>query len=302
MSSVFAFLPNAGLGNKLFVWARAQAFASTNRLKCYTYGWTQPRIGPLLRGERRAIVYGAAFKGRLFEDARGLISLLSSSSWEYDPPVQPLDIADDTNRSFIYKELPHWSDYFIGIRDRRDELKCAFLASVKDRVLDRVATVAPPVVAVHLRRGDFRELGAGEDFAKVGLVRTSETYFFELIENVRNCAGTDLPVMVFSDGTDEECRPLTEICGVQRAPILSDVGDMILMSRAKVLITSAGSTFGMWSAFLSSAAVIVHPDHYHAPMRPSSVNERHFEGPAVGHWRTWSKLLIDNIKDAAASV
>jgi hypothetical protein len=105
--------------------------------------------------------------------------------------------------------------------------------------------------------------------------------------------------MVFSDGSDEECRFLTKIPDVERAPPeLSDIGDMLLMSRAKVLITSAGSTFGMWSSFFSSAAVITHPNHYHAPIRPSSANEKQFEGPAGINWKEWDRLLIDNIRAA----
>src|SRR5262245_58768639 len=57
-SVVLALLPNAGLGNKLFVWAKAGVFAHLNRLNSMVIGWTYPKIGPLLRGERSLRMYG----------------------------------------------------------------------------------------------------------------------------------------------------------------------------------------------------------------------------------------------------
>ena len=299
MLSVLAFLPNAGLGNKLFVWARAQTFASLNGLKCYSYGWTQPRIGPLLRGERRDIRYGAGLKWDIYGQLAGLLSQVSSRRWDYDPQIREIDITSSERCSFIFKRVPHWSDYFIDIRDRRDDLMRLLSCALKSSVVEKVDAATAPIVAVHLRKGDFRDLRPGEDFARVGLVRTPEDYFIELIDNVRSCAGTKLPVTIFSDGSDEECRFLTRIEGIHRAPKLSDLADMIIMSKARVIIPSAGSTFGLWSSFLSSAAVIVHPDHYHAPIRPPAINSTKFEGPAVGHWKDWDGLLIGNIKAVA---
>jgi hypothetical protein len=76
------------------------------------------------------------------------------------------------------------------------------------------------VVAVHVRRGDFRSLRVGEDFAHVGLVRTADQYFADLIEQIRHVSGWDLPVTVFSDGTDDEIAFLTRMPGV-RSPATS---------------------------------------------------------------------------------
>src|SRR5579884_2413449 len=45
-----ARLPNAGLGNKLFVWARAHMFASLNDLPLRVTGWVQFQMAPLLKG------------------------------------------------------------------------------------------------------------------------------------------------------------------------------------------------------------------------------------------------------------
>ena len=61
-SHVVAVLPNAGLANKLFVWAKAQVFAEVNRLPVYTIGWSYPKIGPLLRGERSMRMYARYFE------------------------------------------------------------------------------------------------------------------------------------------------------------------------------------------------------------------------------------------------
>ena len=50
-SRVVAALPNAGLANKLFVWAKARVFGEVNGLPVHTIGWSYPKIGPLLRGD-----------------------------------------------------------------------------------------------------------------------------------------------------------------------------------------------------------------------------------------------------------
>src|SRR6476620_11629916 len=46
-----AILPKAGLGNRLFPWARCRVFSLKNNVPMLRPTWAQLRIGPLLRGE-----------------------------------------------------------------------------------------------------------------------------------------------------------------------------------------------------------------------------------------------------------
>jgi hypothetical protein len=125
----------------------------------------------------------------------------------------------------------------------------AFNQLISPLVLGAVNKYPPPSIAVHVRRGDFRDLMAGENFAEVGGVRTPLQYFATIIANLRSCAGWPVPVILFSDGSNSEVRALLSIENVHSAPAMPDVGHLALMSRAKVIVASAGSTFSMWAGF-----------------------------------------------------
>jgi Glycosyl transferase family 11 len=289
-----AVLPVAGLGNKLFVWAKAATFAHQNRTPLAVFGWSWPRARSLLRdavrGERQ---YSRYFVSRYRELARALTSMavmrriIANPSADDAPPIG--------QAVFVFNKIPHWSDYFGAIREQRAlvrELLHAELAPETRAALERCPR---PCIAVHIRHGDFRELGTNEDFAKVGAVRTPLTYFETLIRQIRARRRENLPVTLFSDGTDAELVPLLMLPNVTRSGGGSDVLDLLLMSRASLILSAAGSTFSQWSGFLADAPLIMHPSHIHAPVRPRYVNERFYEGAAVGNADNWPDLLRVNI-------
>src|SRR4030081_1514853 len=57
-----AILPNAGLGNKLFPWARCRVFSLEHGVPIMTPCWSQIKLGPLLRRDRDARTYTNLFK------------------------------------------------------------------------------------------------------------------------------------------------------------------------------------------------------------------------------------------------
>jgi len=195
----------------------------------------------------------------------------------------------------VFKDIPSWRDLFGDIRNHRDFIRGRLLAMIRDQHKRELNALRAPVVGVHVRRGDFRSLRLGEDFAHVGGVRTADQYFADLIEQIRHVSGLDLPVTVFSDGTDDEIAFLTRMPGVTRSPATSDIVDLLLMARSRIIITSAGSTFGEWAAFLSEAAVLRHPAHIHAPIRPPQYIDLYYEGPAPARPQDWSGLLLSNV-------
>ena len=65
MAAVFSILPQAGLGNKLFVWARGAAFAEINGFPHYTLGWSHLSLGAVRRAANRRPLYGRSFRGGL---------------------------------------------------------------------------------------------------------------------------------------------------------------------------------------------------------------------------------------------
>lgn len=295
-SQSIAVLPNAGLGNVLFPWAKAHVCGALNGIPACAVGWNRPHIGPLLRRQRQWRYQRSPFRQVLSQIA--LCGLIAGSGRVIrNPPLGLIPIGQKDDYLFRWDQVPHWKDMFEGIREYRDLVKQLILTNLKESVRQRVMHAAAPVIAVHIRRGDFRELQPQEDFKTVGGTRTPLDYFISTIEQIRVCHGIELPVTVFTDGYASEIQPVLALPLVRMATSTTPIIDLLLMSRAQLIVTSAGSTFGYWAGFLADAPVILHPDHIHAPHRPRWINERYFEGPAAGSFETWPDLLARNIKD-----
>ena len=296
-SRVVAWLPNAGLANKLFVWARACVFAQLNGLPLAAVGWSYPKLGPLLRGEFSNRMYARYFQR---EDKVALVRLgfaIARGNTISEPPCRQLDRVEDL-RTYVFRSMPHWRDLFGDIREHRDELRDALRSLVRPRFVRPADQIARPLVALHVRRGDFRPLSPGEDFQRVGGVRTPDSYFLEVVSGLRAAAGYEAPVTIYSDGTDEELAFLLRLPAVSRARGSNDITDLLALSRGKVIVTSAGSTYGEWAAFLSDGIVLRHPDHIHAPIRPEAVRQIAYEGPPPrtadewkAAWDRWAPLM-----------
>ena len=297
-SRSIAVLPNAGLGNILFPWAHAQVFGVLNGIPACAVGWSRPHIGPLLRGDRMRF-YANSFKQSVSElAASGLLCLRATIV--RNPPLQSIGEDLKNDHLFVWDQLPHWSDYFGSIRDFRDVVKRRIWEAVNHRVRLEVMAIASPNIAVHIRCGDFRPLRAGEEFGRVGgSIRTPLTHFITIIQEIRRCCGRDIPVTVFSDGHSSELHSVLGLPEVRLARTNKAIVDLLLISRAQLIVTSASSTFGYWAGFLADSPVILHPDHVHAPHRPVLINSKYFEGRALGPFESWPDLLIANIKEFA---
>jgi hypothetical protein len=293
-SHCIAILPSAGLGNVLFSWAHSEVFGALNRMPSCSIGWNRPHIGPLLRGER-VRAYGNTFpqsKAALFATA----VLRLKGTVIYNSTVTMVGPQYNSGYLFLWNQIPHWADYFANLRAHRDLVKKLIWAKITPAVRNHAMRLAPPVIAVHIRRGDFRNLAPHEDFARVGSVRTPLEYFTHVIMQVRRCCRFEAPVTVFTDGEPFEIQEVLDLPNVELASRNKPIVDMLLMSRAQLIVASASSTFSLWSGFLADSPIILHPDHIHAPLRPRSVNDRYYEGAAVGPCLNWPDLLIGNVR------
>lgn len=295
---IIANLPRAGLGNKLLVWARASVFAYINGLPLLVSPWQQMSIGPLVRRESQRRFYVDELRSQgILKQASRIFALRRLQVIE-EPIIEVVTASSQQqNRAFVFNQVPHWSDYFAGIREYRDYVSGELLKLVPDRQLERVNALPKPVISVHVRMSDFRPLRDGEDFARVGAVRTPVGYFTQLIGELRSLAGSELPVTIFSDGHEEELHELLRLNRAQLAAKNPAIVDILSMARSKIIILSAGSTFGMWGAFMSDAAIIHHPQHYHAPVRSSRTESFPFEGPLPQNLLASPIALADHLRN-----
>lgn len=290
-----AKLPNAGLGNKLFVWAKALVFARMNQLPLIVTGWTQFQLAPILRGNDWRL-YWNYFQPVKEVNWFNQLSLRRRARIIAEPPVAPFETGQDSV-VFEFSKLPHWSNFFGDLKPHREMIRSALmemLTPARRRELERVAR---PAICVQVRMGDFRLLKKGEDFAKVGAVRTPLTYFADLIQGIRELHKTELPVQIISDGRPADLRELLNLPKVSMySGKNTAIVDLLIMANSRILIPSAGSTFGYWAGFLGNNTLILHSDHIYKTIRPDSVNKDYYEGAAVGPAQQWPDLLKNNIR------
>lgn len=274
-------LPQAGLGNQLFPLMKAHLFAHLNKLPVVVTGYHQLKIGPYLRREKTKRRYNNYFsfqKNILGEQ----LDKWRTKEGRFNSLVKEPSVnlaADNSSSLYQYSEIPHWSNYFNELKDHRELVSRLLFSIINDSIKEELNKLPAPVIGVHIRMGDFRKLAENEDFSKVGAVRTPEKYFIKIIEFIRQLHGSNLPVSVFTDGYRHEFTELFNLPSVSMVESNKDIVDMLLLSKSKIIVTSAGSTFSYWSGFLSNAPIIRHPDHFHSTIRSSLTNSKWYEGP-----------------------
>jgi len=269
-SYVMCILPKAGLGNQLFSLMKAVTFANIHQLPLKVIGFHQVKIGPYLRGEKIKRQYSNYFKieeNILYELWNKIqFKYLNHLPVEIEPELgKPID--KFVPKNYLYKNIPHWSDYFSNLKEQRQEVFPLLWNILSEKVKQDLERLNPPVIGVHIRMGDFRKLATHEDFSKVGAVRTPEDYFIDIIQTIRKINGTNLPVSIFTDGYAHELKNILSLPEVTMIEGNSDIVDLLLLSKSKIIVTSAGSTFSYWAGFLSDAPLILHPDHIHKTIR-----------------------------------
>jgi hypothetical protein len=297
MSLVLCKLPKAGLGNQLFPLMRAKIFAHLNDLPIIVTGYHQIKIGPYLRRERSKRNYDHYFNfqknffGELSDKWR--LNKNKELPTYSDRELEKINENEKVQPTiYLYDKIPHWNDYFSELKNFREITIDLFFDSITQNIKKKTSLQQIPCIGVHIRMGDFRKLKAGEDFSKVGAVRTPENYFIDVINNIRKIHGSELPVSVFSDGKKNELQLILAMENIFLVEGNPDIVDLILLSKSKIIIASAGSTFSYWAGFLASAPVILHPDHIHQSIRSTEINNKWYEGS----WDSSNSILIDNIK------
>lgn len=154
---------------------------------------------------------------------------------------------------------------FRGMQDKfapflrdREFVRAELLRIARPRHLAALSEPSPAPLAIHVRRGDFVQQASYEDRVRLNNIELPLDWYIAALQAVRAAADRELPVWVYSDGSTEELAPLLTLPGVRRRDYGSSLGDILGLSRARLLIAS-GSTFSMWGSFLGQVPTIWHP-------------------------------------------
>lgn len=284
---VNANLPFAGLGNMLLVWARAVTFAELNQLPMVAPLWSSIHIGPWLRRERCKRYYGNFFSTRHYTPRwQYLISKRFKKSSVYsNPAVAKLaragnELARAGQSVFLFDQMPPWNDYFQDLKDYQDIVKEKLYRDIHQNLLTEILQKPAPKIGIHIRRGDYQQPQEDDDFAVKRCVYTKLEWYVDVLMAIRAEIGEDIPATVFSDGYPEELQDILLLPNVTLSAETSALSDLITMSRSRLLIASAHSSFSAWASYLGQCPTIWQPERYHLyePIFTKELKERVYEG------------------------
>jgi hypothetical protein len=290
-----AVLPNAGLGNKMFPWARCRVFSLEHGVPILAPTWTQIKLGPLLRQDRDLRLYNNLFRAAPPGHVSGVrqlwLRLVAGRSVDEPEDLHETPTACAPDQIVVFKgerdhfrSLTGWNEVLL------DELK----AITRDHWVQRAADVGHVGIGIHIRRGDFAEACSSDDFVNRGAIRTPMEWFVDSVRTVRNLCGCLVPALVVSDAPDDELVDLLREEAVTRISTGSAIGDLLVLSKAKLLIASGGSTFSAWAAFLGQMPTVSYPGQ---SLEWFGIVPMH--GQYVGHWKPGPPpppALVDQIR------
>lgn len=259
------FPRGAGFGNRLFPWARCRIFSHLTGVPMLGPKWTQLRIGPLLRGgiDRKyyanQILLLGLFRKQNFGGWQRF--WIESNSRRKAEPQNFADLAvvnghDEAEVVTFQGEGNHFRD-LVGW----EEFLLSELRSIaRKRWLDLAAEFADTPIAINVRCGnDFKNAKNQEDYLNKGGIKTPLEWFISSLSTIRTALGYQAKAVVVSDGTGETLRDLLAIDNVHFVRPGCAISDLLILSQAKVLIASGGSSFSAWASFLGQMPTISYP-------------------------------------------
>ena len=245
-----------GLGNKLFPWARAKIFARKNsEYKMLCPFWFSPHGGAITRG---GIDYAHALRkiwllGN-FIKANDEISLIQYFLHCRNVPL----------RKFIWLKdaLPKEDSDHIVFAVRGNGMEGHDFTEFKGEsefLLRSLECITAPAqlkyvnkfshcdyIGINIRCGnDFVEKDSGRN----GFIKTRCEWFCNALLKIRNLYG-NLPAIVVSDGGYKQLASLLKENNVILLNSKAAIADLLVLSRAKVLLASGSSSFSEWASFL----------------------------------------------------
>ncbi len=239
----------------LFPWARALAISDATGARLLHERWRKLRLGPWLRREPDKRQYQRLFCRSTVGDVLARSSaLVGATLW--DEQGHRIKRGSSGINVLVVKGMGEFFNPLVAVRPL---IRQAIFDEARPGVLTQPEHER--YVAMHVRRGDFAR-------AQQSSTRPSRNFstplewFVSAATRVANERPL-VPIVVCSDGTDDELRPLLALPGVSRSASANALNDLHVLSRASLIVGSS-STFSAWGAFLGDVPLYVTPgaNHY----------------------------------------
>lgn len=229
VTTPFIRYAGSGLGNSLFVFARAAVVAEENNLELINPTWLNfdPVQWKLWARDKR--LYNDIF------NSVGITGLKRLKLLMFGKKVKEEDYKND-GRNGDWVEIFYMRG-FDPIRTKSSMVKSCLMKCLKPQILAPVESFDfTGKIAVHIRLGDY------------GLASLPISYYKTLIEQVHRVK-PQYTFLIFSDGKDEELKAVTALPYTKRVFFGNAMSDILAISSCQALIGSH-STFSDWGGYL----------------------------------------------------
>ncbi|MBP9014358.1 MAG: hypothetical protein KBG22_12195 [Smithella sp.] len=293
-----------GLGNRLFPWARCKVFAHLHPdVQMITPIWMRLAIGQLLRGgvdygnyHKQLILFGL-FQREISELGliRGFLETKDAKSIDepdkLDNPLQ--DLSDGSKVLITFKG---WKTFFEKLNGWNDFLLQELRNSTRKKYLKMVDNISDVPIGICVRCGnDFKE-PTNTDYQPIGpLDKTPLKWYINCLQLIRKSVGYNAHAYVVSDGTRKQLHELLEMDNVTFVRPGSAITDLLILSKANVLLVPGASSFAAWASYFGQMPTISHPGQPVAstwriiPQKGQFIGELNPDNPDV--------LFLDQIKN-----
>lgn len=256
----FFRLNGSGLGNNLFVWAKYILFIQKYNAIPIAPTWIQfnfTKSKHLLSNLRRHNI--GLFKSTT-DQIGGLRKLLhlifkekvDRANFELALIKNPDKIQQFDEKIILVSGM---DDYFEYIMHEYNFMRKKLIESIHDKHKIGLDFNFTNSITVHVRLGDFISVTNDSTLKSNNTTRLDLYWYISIVSMIRKSLGYSIKVLVFSDGTDKELKPILDLPYTYRLSFGSAMADLLALSRSNILVAS-GSTYSMWASFLGRMPVI----------------------------------------------
>jgi hypothetical protein len=240
----------------MLTWGRAVVAAREHGLSILAPSWVQPRLGGILRRERVNRLYLREFNSTGY--VNGLCRLAILVAFRKESEERVVACLHSSSRAVIVFE--GLRNYFRDIWHDHALIHEELLKIASPVILEKLQAVTEPFIAMHIRRGDIATPGFSEEQLLADKRYTPSSWYAAAAKAIQaDSRWKGLPIFVVSDGRESELIEVLSLPNCRFVTQGTAIGDILLLSRARLLLASAHSTFSMWGSYLGRIPTIYFP-------------------------------------------
>lgn len=278
-----------GLGNRLFCWARAKVFSKLTGNKMLAPQWFHIRGASITRGginynnAIRKILLFDNFKS-LKEEIRGIKKFLVKKKYKafkVKTIREALSITTYKPNSKIITFVGHTQHDFEDLVPYRELINKELKKIAKTKWVKKAEEFNFPFIGVNVRMGkDFKSVDSINEFKTntSEFLRTPLYWYIDSLRKIREIIGKELPAVIISDGKKTDLQKILEEPNVILPNSKSAVSDILILSKAQILIGSGRSSFSAWASFLGQMPTVTIPGSNLQSFNVSSDLSIHYVG------------------------